>query len=279
MARLALARQVRNNRGSAGHWELYAEHRRILTAHVAALAGDVPARLCVLGAGNGNDLDVEELATRYAGLDLVDVDGAALTRSAARVSPDVRARLALHGGIDLGAFAEDLARWRRRPPSPRELESLPERAATAVSAAVPGPFDVVVSACMLSQVLRTCHQALGDGPTLGRVAHAAVCAHLVTMTTLTAPGGRCLLATDAVSSESYPLEELFSELDPLELLQALRRDANLFSGTSPGVILPLLRAGDLGRQVEHRRALPPWLWRVSPACTLLVYAVRFDRRR
>jgi hypothetical protein len=273
--------QIHNNRETAASWERYAPHRRRLTDLVAgSVAGG--GRLCVLGAGNANDLDLAALADRFTGLHLVDVDAAALGRAAARQGAGTRAKLHLHGGVELSGLTDQLDAWARRPPAPAALDALPGRTACRVAGALPGPFDLVVSACLLSQICRTCHRAFGDSPAvapaLGRVARAAVKAHLRVLATLAAPGAPCLLVTDAISSESYPLDELFTAEDGLDLLDELALRDLLFTGTSPHLIVPLLRQDpELRRLVERPRLRAPWLWQLSPTCTLLVYAIVFRR--
>lgn len=81
----------------------------------------------MLGAGNANDLDLDALAAHFCAVHLVDIDRAALTRAAARQSPATRAKLHLHGGIELSGLDERLELWTRRAPDLSELVTLPER--------------------------------------------------------------------------------------------------------------------------------------------------------
>jgi hypothetical protein len=274
--------QIRNNRDTAAGWDRYAPHRQRLTDLVTR-TGDRGGRLCVLGAGNANDLDLEALADRFTSLNLVDIDSAALGRAAARQSADTRAKLHLHGGLELSGLTDRLDLWTRRPPDAAELDALPERAACRVAGALPAPFDLVVSTCLLSQICRACHRAFGNRPAvlpaLGRVAGAAVKAHLRLLATLAAPGAPCLLVTDAISSDSFPLDELFTPARGLLLLEELALRDMLFTGTSPQLIVRLLRQDpELRRLVERPRLVAPWLWQLSPSCTLMVYAIAFHRR-
>jgi hypothetical protein len=254
-------RQARNNAETAGHWELYAGHRRRLSDSIALALGSGGGRLCVLGAGNANDLDLGRLRRSAREVHLVDLDGEALRRAQARAGGP----LVLHAPVDVGLSP---GRWRSAPPSAAQRRALPGRVAAAVAAALPGPFDVVVSDCLLTQLYEGCYRNLGSVSWLRDVLALALAVHVEVMVALGA-GGRGLLVTDALSSETYPLDEW-----PVggERLHELGRQGRLFTGTAPPVLLSALRAAG----AQSPRLLPPWPWRQAHACTLLVYAVGFQ---
>src|SRR5436190_15167601 len=89
--------EQKGNREVRDLWQRYAGHRQRVTAELLALPGD---RLCLLGAGNANDLDLEALAARFAEIHLVDLDPGALSRATGRQSPAARARLRSHAPVD-----------------------------------------------------------------------------------------------------------------------------------------------------------------------------------
>jgi hypothetical protein len=268
---------VRNNDGSAGLWDLYAGHRAHLTDLVAARG---PAgRLAVLGAGNANDLDLAVLVRRFEEVHLADLDAFALRRASRRQTEATRARLVLHAERDLGGLLSRLPAWRERAPDAEALARVAPAAGARVALQLPGPFDVVVSDCMLSQMAWTCFQALGDGLLLMNVLDVALAAHLRALIALTRPGGRCLLVTDVVSSDTLPLERLFTRLDGGALLRWLDEQRALFSGTSPVLARTMLEQDPaLARQVEDVSLTAPWLWRVAERRTVLVYGLAFSRR-
>jgi len=269
--------QVRNNDRSAGLWDLYAEHRSRLTG---LIAGEAPAgKMLVLGAGNANDLDLSVLARGFEEVHLADLDGAALRRAVRRQDATTRARLVVHPGRELSGLLEHLPSWRTEPPGVETLARLAPLAGARVAAQLRGPFDVVVSDCFLSQVAWTCFRALGDGPLLMDVLDVVLAAHLRALVALTRPGGRCVLATDVVSSESQPLERLLATHDAESLLARLESRRELFSGTSPALArLMLTHDPALARNVGDVRLAAPWLWRVSRSRTVLVYGLEFRRR-
>ena len=118
----AIGDQVDSNRSAVGHEAHFAGHRARLTAeiHARAPAGGA-GRLCLLGAGNAGDVDLEALAADFAEVHLVDIDAEAVARAAARVSPRARGRIVLHAPVDLSGSSvgstTGRASPRRRPPS------------------------------------------------------------------------------------------------------------------------------------------------------------------
>ncbi|HVU53162.1 MAG TPA: hypothetical protein VHL80_20905 [Polyangia bacterium] len=270
--------QVRNNDRSAGLWDLYAGHRSSLTRLVVGQGRG--GRALVLGAGNANDLDLGVLARAFDEVHLADLDAAALRRAVRRQDVATRTRLVVHPGRDLSGLLDRLPSWRAEAPDLETLARAAPLAGARVAAQLGGPFDVVVSDCFLSQVAWTCFTALGDGALLMNVLDVALAAHLRALVALARPGGRCVLATDVVSSESQPLERLLAELDGEALLARLEARRELFSGTSPALArLMLAQDPALARHVEDVRLAAPWLWRVSRSRTVLVYALTFERRR
>jgi hypothetical protein len=266
-----------SNLKTAGHWDLYASHRAHLTDLITA-HGPRP-RLGVLGAGNANDLDLDRLTAAFQAIHLADLDASALARAAHRQSPETRRQLALHPERDLSGLLDHLPAWRENPPDAAELARTAPRAAARITAALPGLFDVVVSDCVLSQISWTCFKAVGAGPSLTPILETALAAHLRALIALTRPGGRCLLVSDVISSDTFPLDPLFPLLDAGALLRHLDRAGRLFSGTSPGLArATLYNDPKLADAVEDVSVVEPWLWRLSPTRTVLVYALAFRRR-
>src|SRR5262245_33792508 len=97
------------NRRDGGVWELYGGHRERVTQAVLDL-GRGGGRLCLLGAGNCNDVDLDRLAAAYREIHLVDIDAAAVARAVGRQAPAVRARLFAHAPVDLTGILSSLDR-------------------------------------------------------------------------------------------------------------------------------------------------------------------------
>jgi hypothetical protein len=255
-------------------WQLYAAHRaRVSDAIVEAAKLLTPrpagARLCVLGAGHCNDLDLERLGERFAEIHLVDIDGPALARAVARQADEVRPRLRRHV-VDLaGLSARRLGRWKRSPPDAAEIESAANAALDAILTKLGGPYDVVASACVLTQMAFSLREELGERhPALEAVRFALMRTHLSTLVGLTAPGGVALFVSDVVSSTTYPLAEPAAGRTTTDLL----RDV-VASGAGYFAANPELLAGLLA-EAGTPELLDPWLWTGPLDRTYLVYALR-----
>jgi hypothetical protein len=271
--------QRRNNRQSASSWEPFADHRARVTA-LALGSGEPQQRIAVLGAGNCNDLDLPALAARFRTIHLVDIDPEALRRARDRQLPGTAASLVLRAPLDLSGAWVVLPQYRSRRATASELSDIPVASAERVASALPETFDVVLSACVLSQILHACGVALGvDHPDLAGVREALSLAHLHALVRLVRPGGTGVLVTDTCSSLLYPaLEDRFRAPSPRALIDDLEETGAVLTGTRPSAVLGAL-AGDpsLAPQVERVRRVEPWLWRMG-AIVLLVYAVAFERR-
>jgi hypothetical protein len=250
-----------------------------VTALLEAAAPATAGTCALLGAGNGNDVDLVALLQKFAEVHLVDLDREAITAARARLPEALAARVFLHAPIDLGGGLRRLAAWRGRPVTTAELGALPQESAGEAMRALPVRFDVVASCCLLSQIVHTCDRVLGARHAqLEVVACALVVAHVRTLVQLVKPGGAGVLITDTVSSETYPLDELWGSRAPLALLDELEASQNQLSGTGPVFLRRILRTDDVvAPLVANVRLVEPWLWRFNPQLTLLAYALTFSR--
>jgi hypothetical protein len=266
-------RQTRNNRETEDLWDQYEDHRLRVNSLIEAHTPE--DRLVVLGAGNANSFDLASLLARFATVHLADLDPVALDHGVEKQVAAERNRLTLHAPIDLSGVLARLPAWARTPPEIDELRALPETVATSLAGALPGPFDVVVSEGLLSQILFTCFKALGDGPPLMRVLPWVALAHLRTLVDLARPGGSCWLITDTASSEA---KGLLPESEGLALLDDLDRQGKLFTGTSPALLTKALRQNALAGRIEAVQFAPPWHWKFLRERSALVYALAFRKR-
>jgi hypothetical protein len=271
---------LRNNRNSAGNWDDFTEHRaRVTELALASARGGQADSLALLGAGNCNDVDLAALAARFREIHLVDVDTEAVTAARGRQPPAIAAALVQHTPVDLSGALPRLAGFRSKAPTPAQLAELPDTCANNVLAALPRTFDTVVSACILSQIMHGCRLTLGTAPQLKPIANAFTTGHLRALVRLARPGGTALFISDVVSSETYPLDELWGERPPLELLDHLEQTDNLFSGVGPSYVRRLLaRDPVIAPLITTPRMIEPWRWRLGPKITLLVYALLLERR-
>src|SRR5437764_3941235 len=142
--------QVANNCATAANWAAFAGHRARVTALLRARS--TASRLCVLGAGNCNDLDLEILCASHSEVHLVDLDAVALSRAMARQT-SVRRAVRLHAPLDVSANLEIAARW---SPATSLTDAEVARCAQApatIAGRLPGPFELTASNCVLSQLI------------------------------------------------------------------------------------------------------------------------------
>jgi hypothetical protein len=256
------ATQRRWTEQTAEHWLLAAGHRQRVMHLIETVAPAFGGRVCILGAGNCNDLDLPRLIERFAEVVLVDLDADALRRAAERQGVFSAGALRLHSGQDLTGVWEDLERLSHEPYRAELLDGVLARAANPSLAGLAAAFDVVVSTCVVSQLLLAVVSALEEThPRFLDLLTAVRRGHLRLMTDLAAPGGSILLVTDFVSSDSAPEIDAAAEYQLPALARRLVEGGNFFHGLNPAVVASLwtndhkLAAETTGLQVAH-----PWRW-------------------
>jgi hypothetical protein len=260
------------NASRGADWELYASHREAFTQVVLSAPRPANARLCVLGAGKCNDLDLPRLSAAFREVHLVDLEPALLASAVSRESADVKPRLVPHAPVDLSLLsAKRATKWRKSAPSPTELATLAESTLRGLLTRLPGPFDVVVSACVLTQLGFALTQGLGErSPLLGPLRMQVLMLHLRTLLGLTAPSGRALLVSDLASSTHYPLAELPADADLDFVLKDVVQRRAFYHLAEPSLVSDLLN--ELAPERDLTR-LAPWLWSGPQQRTYLVYGL------
>lgn len=276
--------QKRSNSNAAHQLDAFASHRRALTELLmarreAALPADAGARLCVLGAGNCGDLDLERLASRYRSIHLVDIDPDALERARERQSARTRAAIVPVAPLDLSGMLEPIERWRARQVTPDELLAHPERTAVDIARALGGPFEVVVSACLLSQLHLTVRNVLSDAhPLFQAVGYTLNLTHLRTLSRLATPGaGVALLVSDVATEQMAPLLG-GRERDLRELLEHLLRIGAVFDAVRPDALVRIACDDpSLLCELGASSIAGAWVWQNGLRRAFLVYALELPR--
>jgi hypothetical protein len=278
---------AQGNQRSRDDWDLYGGHRARLTGTLCALGDRLglaadDSRLVLLGAGNCNDVELPVLAGRFGTIHLVDIDGAAIERARQRQPAELRGRIQLHGGVDLTGLLDRLDRWRSRPPDGAALEQATGDGVAAIVGApgLPvGRADLAVSCCLMSQLGWSLEAALtgaSDGGARGgapaddpeaevvslELRLAMIAVHLRTLAALARPGGAALLASDIVSSDLYPIDELPADAD-LKALAAelIAQQQVVYAGANPLLVSRVLRRDAVLKPAfAPVEVLDPWLW-------------------
>jgi hypothetical protein len=274
----ALAFQAEVNRLGTEARDAYGSHRlRLGRLLHAAQRGE---GLCVLGAGNGNDLDLPALVRLFGEVHLVDIDAAALARAVAGLPDEHRHRIILHE-LDLSGCLDCLDPWGDRLPEPAALATLAGDAAQALAGRLGRTFDVVLSACLLSQLCHPFQNALAlTGPEWQRLFAAVTRLHLTTLALLTRPGGTAVVACDVLCSAGAAVEELRRRVGKEGLgaaLVAAVESGALAPQPDPRALARLLDGPAFAGLVERVFVTDPWPWDLGPTAQV-VYGVVFRRR-
>ena len=270
------SRQAAFNALSRGQWDGFATHRARVSTLLGAGGTPRPTRLCVLGAGNCNDLELSALLEAHREVHLVDLDGEALAAGAAHQGVRTHPALRCFGGIDLTGMLDAIAEWSPSTPvGAADVGALADWPAQRIAEALPGPYDVVASTCLLSQLVGNALPALGSAhPRFLDVVASIRTGHLRLLSRLTRPGGIAVVITDVVSSDTLPgLASLPDDALP-QLLPRLAWERNFITGVHPAAILSTLESDRvLSARFLRRDIAPPWRWRLHGR-TYLVWAVK-----
>jgi hypothetical protein len=270
--------QALANLSALPHFASFGEHRQRLTALTLA-AAPVGGTLCVLGAGNCFDLELPALVARYDTVHLVDLDADALQRACARQEPATRARLVLHAPVDLSGLLDRIDRWSRLQVTPEELMAHAETTARQLREQLGGPFDVVLSACMLSQMQLSVLNVLSERHRLFQAVRWTLdLTHFRTLAALTRASGRALFATDVSSEQLHALDALAPDTDCVALVRELSNAGQVFDFADPKRLTALVNDDPVLRAAFQRFDVSEaWLWSNGPETKFLVYASELGR--
>ncbi len=263
------------NADSRGRWECFATHRRKVTELLLAARSDGQGRLCLLGAGNCNDLDLIALTEGFAEVHLVDLDQEAVRCGVTSQGLTNTNRVRVHGEIDVAGCNEIVSDWTpERLPADADVQRCIDTVDSHSAPQVPGPFDVVASVCLLTQLFDSVSISLGGKhPRFLELLTCIRLRHVRLLFELLQPGGTAFLITDFVSSTTCPSLATTSDNDLPALAAKLISARNFFTATNPGVLHALFKTDAVvGPQVSQLEMAKPWLWDFGPR-TYAVYAI------
>ena len=142
-----------------------------------------------------------------------------------------------------------------------------------------GPFDVVASVCLLSQLLDAVKLALGEAHShFLPLVQAVRGQHLRQAVQLCRPGGRLAIVTDFVSSDTCRELATVAESGLPALAEQLLRAQNFFTGLNPFLLRQLFASDPwLSSRVAQPQLSKPWRWHF-PTRVYAVCAVTAIRR-
>ena len=176
-----------------------------------------------------------------------------------QLSPTTCEKINIVAPVDLSGVFDQL------PESGSPSGSLQEVIAAAQSPSVKPeiePADIVVSTCLMSQLFDSVHQLVGEShPEYLPLVFAVRDGHLDLLRRLSKPGGKTILITDFVSSDTLPQLTQVHDQQLMSLLMQSVEQRNFFTGLNPAVLIQKL-SGDtpLTPEAVH----PPWRWHMGP---------------
>ena len=143
---------------------------------------------------------------------------------------------------------------------------------------MPGtPADMVVSDCILSQIISTLTRLELTQAQMVSLTLAMRNQHMRQLVAALNPAGRAILITDLVSSDTLPELPGLSVAEWLPALQRCLQTGNFFTGLNPEMLSITLRTDAyLRERVTHQRFIAPWRWDISDKRSYLVYAILIE---
>lgn len=265
------AEQLQRNSDSRGSWERYRSHRERVTHLVLREASRLRRReLCVLGAGNCNDLDLAAILDAGWRVHLVDLDATALQAGVEQQGLLGDWRIARHGGVDLTGTWDELAALEPSTTAER-VHDLAQRLETARPTYELPTGGLVLSLGLLSQLVEVASLTIGTQHAgYLELVQALRLQHLRLANDLVEPGGTMIATSEIVSSDTAPQIAVAGVDELPSVLSKLLLEGNFFSGLHPSLIGQTLRIDPLiGPQITDLRVEGPWLWHF----TVRTYAV------
>ncbi len=279
-----------HNRNTAPMYDEFSLHREMVSKVIDQCLKTLPPRpgnelptLTIWGAGNTNDLDLPNLCARFRMIQLIDLDPNSLDRALQRtdLTDDNKRKIRLIGQCDATGMLQLLAELGGGSADPQKTAAETARLIALAESARPTTIpsqraaeiaatDVVVSTCLLSQLIDTVFKTLGnDFVEVNSVVLAVRDNHLRMLLDAVATGAVAALVTDFVSSDTLP--ELQTEMpteDFYDLVVKALNERNFFTGTNPVSIQQRLQSLFACQQAgptknENRLKLgttQPWRW-------------------
>jgi hypothetical protein len=237
-----------------------------VTQVLLAAAPAIGGKLCVLGAGNCNDLALSQLAEAFTHVDLVDIDEQAIAAGIARQGIDT-SHVTAHVSVDVTGVAHLMSAWIPAVPAPDE--QVDDCIANTKRSALPlnaSGYAVAASIGLLSQLMESIKLTLGaDHPRFLDLMTCVRREHLRQLVDLATPGGSVVLITDVVSSVTVPELATAASTELPALIGRAIAQRNFFTGVNPFVIKRMLETElPFATRLIDVRLSNPWVWDLGP---------------
>ena len=277
--------QTKFNANTRSNWESFESHRHFTTATIGEAKKYLPINckaptLAVLGAGNGNDLELQKVAESFSKIHLFDFDPAALEHLKTQQlnQPSVSEKTVIEPPVDLSGISKELENLPAELTEPEVLQ-LANRAREPNDVLPGRQFDVVVSTCLTTQLLDSVVNSIGDDSPFKHLMMIAIRdGHLKLMDNLIRPGGAGVLITYFVSSDTLPeLQNVETSQSVLDLARKAIDQRNFFTGANPWAIKDAIGQLIVEDPFEPWSIAPPWRWEIGKARSYLVTAISFSK--
>jgi hypothetical protein len=236
--------------------------------------------ICIFGAGNCSDVDLEQLARSFDQIHLVDLDGEALERARDELPALLSAKVVLHPDVDLSGLLDHLDEWGEAFPDVTQLGPIAVAAAHRIVRSLGQTFDVTLSTCVLSQLVIPFHRAwVMSASNWANLVGAIRAVHVATLAGATRTGGTSIVVFDVLSSKDHPGLRALEGRSDEELQSFVTKEGG--TGTAqlhpdPRDLVIQLSSPGLAPLVMSPRLTTPWLWNLGDAIQL-VYGLVFQR--
>ena len=272
-----LAEHQRRNQTTISAHSIFDNHRQRMMQLLRPVSGQKLGRLCVLGAGNCNDLDLVELPNLFEEVVLVDVDRAATEQAiASRMEESMRGRVHVSES-DVSGIFERLQAADVKDFASNAAKDLLEL--LSVNPKLPSsPFDCIASTCLISQLLDSVILAMGaNHPSLVPIILALRRQHLRAIVHNLSAGGSGVFVFDFVSTQTLPnLMQIDESRLNQTLIEAINAK-NFFTGLNPFAVQTELQShADFAGLIKDIQLHPPWRWNIGKK-QFAVSAISFRR--
>ena len=255
--RIAEEHRHRNEVTRAQRHAMTTHRSRVMNLIDSARAGE-DSSICIIGAGNGNDIDLSQLASEFRSVTLVDLDHAALDRATRHLNSSA---IRVLGGIDVTGVLDQISQWDQSAIDEPLLAAAIELA-TSTPAPNIGTFDVVCSTCVLSQLVDSVCMAMpADHPRFVELVLAVRNRHLNMIAELLSVGGTGILITDFVSSHTVPELQNMPEDQIANAAMKWVKSRNFFTGVNPFMLRAHYQQDEFATSIAQFKQLTrPWKW-------------------
>lgn len=244
----------------SGHdWELFKNHREIITSMILASVKRKQGDICLLGPGSCNSIDVNQLVDQFNRVVLVDSDLNSLQRGLSQQGVLLDERyIELVGGVELTGIKEQLDVYARFP-TPELMQQMKDFAEQQTLPIDSEDFQVAVSVCSLSKLMCKVDECVAEkNQDFGHLLFILRQRHIELMLDCLSPGGMGLLVTEFVSSDS--LAEIRTATNLVKVLQQGIAEKNFLHGLNPQMIHHTLLLPKLKEQLGSVQISNPWRW-------------------